>query len=186
MKTFIVLGMHRSATSLMAKGLAAANVNMGPVLLGPSRSNVHGHYEDVDFMHLNDRILNAAGGTWDNPPDHGAVLAVKHLFADEISSLVDCRNKNNQNQLWGWKEPRTVLTIWLYVEYLINPHFIFCFRDVEDVAASLLVRDDMPIEKGRELAREYNKRLMYFILHWNDKNNRSIDAEIDIDNHSYH
>ena len=67
-KTFIVLGMHRSATSLLARGLHMSDIVMGERLLGKSESNKYGHWEDVDFVELNESILHSAGGTWDNPP----------------------------------------------------------------------------------------------------------------------
>lgn len=114
-KTFVILGMHRSATSLIAGALNNFGVNMGEKLLG---------------------------GRGD----------------PKIKSLIE-RKKG----LWGWKDPRTTLTIKLYLPYLKNPHFICCFREPIEVAKSLYRRQKMPIKKGLKLAKIYNKRLLKFL-----------------------
>lgn len=41
---------------------------MGDSLLKPSSTNPKGYFENVDFVYLNDKILNSIGATWDNPP----------------------------------------------------------------------------------------------------------------------
>ena len=156
-KTFIVLGMHRSATSLVAGGLHNFGVDMGKKLLGGPDSN-YNELEDMDFLRLNWKILKEAGGSWDNPPSEKKILALKEKFAPEIKKLVE-----NKSGLWGWKDPRTTLTIKLYLPYLKNPHFICCFRDPLEVAKSLYKRQKMPIEKGLKLAGIYNQRLLKFL-----------------------
>lgn len=163
MKTFIVLGCHRSATSLAAKGLALAGVHMGDRLLGVHSSNPYGHWEDVDFINLNDRILKEAGGSWDNPPPENEILKVGRQRASMLKNFI---NDKKRLPLWGWKDPRTILTIRCYLPYLEHPHFIACYRDAREVAESLNKRDAMPIEKGIQLAKIYNNRLSKFLAEW--------------------
>jgi hypothetical protein len=67
-KTIIILGMHRSGTSMVAGLLAKMGINMGDDLLGRSPSNPFGHFEDWDFVNLNDSILSKAKGSWDKLP----------------------------------------------------------------------------------------------------------------------
>jgi len=100
MKTFIVLGMHRSATSLAAKGLHMAGIDMGERLLGAMPSNPYGHFEDRDFIEMNDQILQAAGGSWDQPPDEDAVFRAGLLLRDRIHDLITERKKSKRH--WGW------------------------------------------------------------------------------------
>jgi len=73
------------------------------------------------------------------------------------------KKKNAPGKNWGWKDPRTTLTIEAYLPYLIKPHFYACFRDPKDVAKSLEIRNNFPISKGIELAKIYNKRLFEFL-----------------------
>jgi hypothetical protein len=161
-KTFAVLGMHRSATSLVAGGLDKRGVNMGENLLPADAGNPEGYYENVEFMNLNQRILSAAGGSWKNVPDREDILSVEDQFTDAIQRLVT----KHQDDLWGFKDPRTTLTIELFLPYLENPHFITCFREPEEVGKSLKRRDGMDVERGKELADTYNSRVLDFLQRW--------------------
>jgi len=158
-KVFIVLGMHRSATSLTAGGLAAMGIRMGTYILPPDAGNDKGHFENEEFMYLNELMLKMAGGSWDNPPSEEKILEIGPMFKYEITHLIE----RSKSDLWGWKDPRTILTIKNYLPYLENPHFIVNFRNPMDVAESLRVRDKMPIEDGLKLAKIYNDRLMSFL-----------------------
>ena len=159
-KCFVILGMHRSATSLIAKGLHEAGVNMGDELMGPGPGNPQEHFEDMDFVRMNEAILGMAGGSWDNPPTEKDILEAGKELSGLIRGLI---GRKQARALWGWKDPRTTLTIRCYLPFLANPHFIACFRDPADVAQSLLRRDGMPTFKGMDLARIYNKRLTNFL-----------------------
>lgn len=163
MKTMVVLGMHRSATSLVAKGLHDAGVHMGDRLLGPTKGNDHGHFEDKSFIQINDRIIGQAGGSWRNPPPEKDIIEVGKQIATEIYAFIKTKERY---PLWGWKDPRTTITIRCYVEHLTNPIFVSCFRSVHDVAESLKARDNMDLAEGVKLAKIYNERLMRFLNEW--------------------
>lgn len=160
-KCFVVLGMHRSATSLAAKGLCDSGVNMGEDMLGPSGSNRFGHYENRRFVQLNEVILARASGSWDRPPSHDQITAAGAALASRIEQTVKMESAGHE--LWGFKDPRTTLTIECYWPYLENPHLIICFRNPVQVAASLQKRDGFGLAKGMGLATEYNKRLLDFL-----------------------
>ena len=58
----LVLGMHRSGTSLCSHVLSALGVDMsdkipGPGLKEPSRDNLRGHWERWEIVAFHDRIL---------------------------------------------------------------------------------------------------------------------------------
>lgn len=165
MKTMVILGMHRSATSLVAKGLNN-EIFMGDNLLKPRPCNPKGFFEERTFVKLNDRILTAAGGSWDNPPARESILQ-QTQFDAEIKTLVQtaiAKATKKGYEFWGWKDPRSALTIELFLPHLPNPHFVVCYRNPIDVAKSLKARDPkMSIEKGLALTREYNKRIRDFI-----------------------
>ena len=160
MKTFILLGMHRSATSLVSKGLAN-EIHMGENLMEPASDNPQGFFENLVFVNLNDKILKAAGGSWHIPPTKEGILKVRSSFEDEIKDTIAKESK--EHELWGWKDPRTALTIDLYYPYLINPHLICIFREPLEVAKSLKKRNRFSIEKGINLANIYNTRIIQFI-----------------------
>jgi len=161
LKTFVILGMHRSATSLPAQGLSKAGVRMGDRLLGVDPdSNPYGHYEDVDFIRMNEWLLNSAGGSWRNPPSELDLEKAGKENGYIIKKLV---RRKEREPFWGWKDPRTTLTIRMYLPYLTNPHFIACFREPLEVARSLNKRNGIPVEEGLKLAGIYNEKLLGFL-----------------------
>ncbi|TWU09634.1 hypothetical protein CA54_48760 [Symmachiella macrocystis] len=159
-KTIVVLGMHRSATSLVACGLHR-EISMGDDLLPASDSNPHGHFEDRHFVRLNDQILSAAGGRWDRPPSRQAIQNVAAGFSDQIQSTLELAGSGKE--IWGFKDPRTTLTVPLYLPFLQNPHFVCSFRAPDQLARSLKRRNGFPLEKGLRLAAIYNRRLLEFL-----------------------
>ena len=169
-KTIIVLGMHRSSTSMVARALhEKKEVCMGNNLLLGLPDNPKGHYEDKEFLHLNIDILNAAGGSWDNVPPHKKILEVAPKFENKIKKVIKKASifaKKSGYQSWGFKDPRTVLTIDLYMPYLTNPQFIICYRKPKEIAKSLNKRNKMPIANGIKLTNTYNNRLNNFIKNW--------------------
>lgn len=156
-KPIVVLGMHRSATSLVAGGLDKFGVHMGDDQLGARRSNPKGHFEDLDFLHLNDRILSLNGGSWDQPP--GVIdpelgrAAARHLVEAKMSA---------GHELWGWKDPRTALTYPVYEPYLGNdPHLVCVFRRPANVAASLHSRNRrISLARARKITDAYNRAIL--------------------------
>ena len=117
-KIVIVLGMHKSGTSMVAGSLKKLGVNMGKDTT-PDSTNPLGHFEDKEFVTLNSQILKKAGGSWTNPPAKEKILIQKEYFLRKIESLI----QKQKSELWGWKDPRTCLTIELYLPYLINSYF---------------------------------------------------------------
>jgi len=160
-KNIVILGMHRSGTSMISSVVEALGVNIGDDLLPPyEKENKLGYFEDTDFISLNDSILAAAGGDWLKPPARYKIILQGKEYEDKIKQMV---TKKHNSELWGWKEPRTAITIELFLPYLRNPHFIYINRSYESVAKSLKKRD---LEKNDEylyfLAEEYNLRIKSF------------------------
>ncbi len=171
-KTIVILGMHKTGTSLIAGILKILGVDMGKDLLESNWSNPLGHFEDKRFVQLNDKILKEAGGSWDNPPTREKILSLMPKFSDEIKKLINER----EGKIWGWKDPRTSLTVGLYLPYLKNPYFIICHRDSMAVAKSLQKRDNMDIEKGLYLSKFYSQQINIF-LDTNFLNLRKLDLK---------
>lgn len=155
--TVVVLGMHRSGTSLVAGIVRKLGVHMGEELLPANRSNPTGHHEARDIVRLNNEILRHNGGTWHAPPEPEKIKCSAARFRQKIRHLVLRRNLRYPK--WGWKDPRTVLTLELYLPHLTTPRIIVCRRDCEQVARSLSARDGTPLEANRRLCRDYNDRL---------------------------
>ena len=149
-KTFVILGCHRSATSLVAKALHEAGVHMGDNLLSGLPDNPEGHFEDLDFLEKNVEILG--GDIWNNAD-------IELNEADTRSLIQD----KNTRPLWGWKDPRTSITVDKYYQHLDDPVILALFRKPELVGMSLARRGDMSEAEGTALAKAYNKKIIDFL-----------------------
>lgn len=151
----IVLGMHRSGTSLTSSILVSLGVNMGCDGHRKDKNNEYGYWEDLDFVRLNHWILQKAKGDWSRPPKYQSVLDNAYIHKLRIERLLERKNKG----LWGWKDPRTCLTIELYQPYLLEPVYIRCMRHRDAVYKSLQARGHTHDEKyWMSVIRTYNER----------------------------
>lgn len=136
-RPLVIVGMHRSGTSLAASLLASAGIDLGANMLGAGTGNLRGHYEDLDFLDLHQRILLSNGLNPDGYacPDHVPVSAD---LAAEAKRLVAARRA--AGRAWGWKEPRTTLLLPFYEHLLPEARFLCVFRRPWEVVDSLLRR----------------------------------------------
>jgi hypothetical protein len=162
---YIILGMHRSSTSMLSKALhRSKSVYMG--------EDANDHGEDRDFLFLNIEILRSLNSSWDNPPNPDEVkeLANSEKYRDKILSLVDKKEKECKEfgyQSWGFKDPRTVLTLPVYQDVIKNKRFVVLKRSSLEVAKSLQARNGFSIEKGVSLSDHYNSLISkYDVNSW--------------------
>jgi hypothetical protein len=146
-----VLGMHRSGTSLLSRMLNLLGVHLGSEghLLARSASNASGYWEHQQFIRLNDEILRRLGGTWYAlprfPQGWEAAPEFDHLKREAVSSVLgDFAGAD----VWGWKDPRTCLTLPFWQRILPNMKYVIGLRNPADVASSLERRDGFSIEQG--------------------------------------
>lgn len=160
--TYVILGMHRSGTSFIAKALNDMGVNMGSRLLPANKWNPQGHFENLDFVELNTDILEKAGGSWRDVPTDEAVTIAGDKFREAIKEVI----KKSKDDLWGVKDPRFTLTANLFLPHLMEEEdlYLVCiFRKPKKVAESLKRRSGLPLDKGLNLARQYNERIIKVI-----------------------
>jgi hypothetical protein len=92
MRNVVILGMHRSGTSMVAEALASGGLYVGETaeLLSGQEDNPHGFWEREDVVALNDAILSDNEATWYCPPQKSPSASVEQTGA--ISSIVTaCR-----------------------------------------------------------------------------------------------
>ncbi|MHB0874384.1 MAG: hypothetical protein ACYC1J_13295, partial [Acidithiobacillus ferrooxidans] len=76
----VVLGMHRSGTSAIARGLQALGASLGDALLPAGFDNPKGFWEDRDMLRINEALLAELQSAYDRvglltPDDRPPVVA---------------------------------------------------------------------------------------------------------------
>ena len=129
--------MHRSGTSITTRWLQHCGLAIGDDLLGKGRSNPQGHFEDVDFLQLNNQILAYNDLTWDL--QENKELKFSPYLIQKTRTLIAL--KANLHKNWGWKDPRNSLLFSHYSKYLDNFLLLYLFRDPKSTVRSLVRRD---------------------------------------------
>ena len=62
----VVLGMHRSGTSILTRALQDHGCALSSELLGANPSNPSGHWESSVAIAINDKLLADLGRSWDD------------------------------------------------------------------------------------------------------------------------
>lgn len=102
--------------------------------------NEHGHYEDRDFVLLQERAVKRACGSRSHGwiVDRPVSLHFDPLHRDRARQLVRIRQRHYH--LWGWKDPRTVLFLDQWDELVDDLRVVAVWRHKEAVVDSLLRR----------------------------------------------
>jgi hypothetical protein len=157
-----ILGMHRSGTSMVALLLAECGLHLGDDrdLMPPAPDNPAGFGENVRFVELNERLLAALGGSWDAVPEFDPdwlerpeVTQLERHAAHLAHAFAGC-------EPWGWKDPRSSLTLPFWERVAHPLEVIVCLRDPLEVALSLQRRNGLSLDFGLALWLEYNERIV--------------------------
>lgn len=147
-QALLLLGMHRSGTSLLAYLLHMLGAALPPDLIGPGPGNPLGHWEPTSLVAINDRVLETLGRSWDDPrpidPDWFSSCDAR-AFIDRIAASID--NEYGDAPLMLIKDPRICRLAPLYLQSLavldIAPLVVFQLRPCADVVRSLTDRDSL-------------------------------------------
>ncbi len=141
---FVILGVARSGTSAIARGLKALGIDLGEKmnLGGNQKWNAKGFWEDTDIVY---KINGQAFKTMDFLP-YGIQVAERSLqtsdkLADVKQSAIALLKQRFANtQHWGFKDPSTVklLGFWqsIFTELNIQEHYIIALRNPLESAHS--------------------------------------------------
>lgn len=134
--------MHASATSLAATLINGLGVNLGERLLAADAHNPAGYGEDLDFVELQSRMMLAATPLDDGGhPDWGwtehATLDPQAFepWRESAAALVAARAA--EGRPWGWKNPRTAVSLGFWDSILDDARYLFIYRYPWEVADSL-------------------------------------------------
>lgn len=146
----IIVGCHRSGTTLLTQLLQDAGVFMG--------IKQDEHLEAAFFQNLNLHFFHRSGTKWFRPQpvldnleqewfQAMAQYKIRRAFRYfqyrdywGLANFVRCRILR-PDTLWGWKDPRSTITLPLWLHRFPKARIIHIYRNGVDVARSLQVRD---------------------------------------------
>ena len=148
----VVLGMHRSGTSVLAGLVSMQGYYLGADEMPKREDNPKGFYENFKIYQLNQSILLDHNTSWDDysftvdqitPSDlHRYETKARKIIKDEFGPV---------NRIF-LKDPRMCLLfpIWekVLTEMGYNIKVILAYRSPMEVAHSLKSRNDTPVEKS--------------------------------------
>ena len=142
----IILGMHRSGTSMVSELLDDLGLFVG--------QHLQDDHESTYFLDLNEQLFARVGAAWDRPLpvldflacDEAVRMTAAALSADlatrRVRPFLGRRTTLGQfDQPWGWKDPRTVVTLPLWLRVFPGAKLVYLIRNGVDVSKSLMVRE---------------------------------------------
>ena len=151
----LVLGMHRSGTSLCSHILSVLGVDMTDDVAAPGttslgKDNPRGHWERHEIVEFHARVLRIFNRDY-YTPFHDLPLPVAWWADPRVGEIrrdiLEFLEKRMGEGLFGFKDPRTLrmMPIWQQIikELRLAPKIVFCLRNPAQVARSLTARDGL-------------------------------------------
>jgi glycosyltransferase involved in cell wall biosynthesis len=138
----LVLGMHRSGTSVLTRILNLLGVELGEDLMPASPANEKGFWEHRRVVEIHNKIFDLFGRDWNTVAELPPRWWDDPRIRDCRAELRDVLQQDFSGQrLWGMKDPRLcdMLPLWLAVlaEMGVQPRCVLTFRNPVEVASSL-------------------------------------------------
>jgi len=146
----LIVGMHRSGTSLLGSLLPACGITMpGPLIQG-DHHNPEGYFERSDVTALQEQLLIDLERWWPSPrgmqplPAGWLEQPRGQRALDELSAILHLE-RHRQNGPWAIKDPRSSLLLPLWTTACqrlgIPLRLLLAVRDPAEVIVSLVQRD---------------------------------------------
>jgi len=150
----LVLGMHRSGTSLCSHILSTLGVDMVDEI-GVNRGNDKGHWERWEIVEFHDRILRLFNRDYFGR-FHDFALPVAWWAEPRVAQIrkemVAFLERRMGSSYFGFKDPRTVrlMPVWHQIlnELKLAPKRVLCLRNPAQIGRSLNAHDGLDREIG--------------------------------------
>src|SRR5438477_9195803 len=158
----MVLGMHRSGTSLCSHVLSALGVDMTDDL-DANATNQKGHWERSEIVAFHDRVLHLLNQRFYGPLHDFALPAAWWVQPEVVQvrrEITAFLKRRIGEAPFGFKDPRTtrLMPMWYQIlsELQLAPKIVYCLRNPAQVARSLQSRDGFSVEMGEYRWFTYN------------------------------
>jgi hypothetical protein len=157
-EVFVVVGMHKSGTTLIAKTLHLSGISMVPSNEDAERSYDEGAtYEWNAFKTLNrDLLRGAREGSLAIDADRSPTALINH--EDRCRALIG--HVGARFQAWGFKDPRTTLTYPFWRRFLPPHKIVAIYRSPNEVAAHYARQRDRLVGRSFHHWSIYNTKII--------------------------
>jgi hypothetical protein len=160
----IILGMHRSGTSLAAEIVHrwGAYIDTSQ-LIESNDGNPRGYWEHRPMVQLNDKLLARVHSSWKVPPSEEgqrrlSLIAQQSAYRGRASRLLETLNPNQS--VWLWKDPRLSILLPFWKELWGTVVYLVPVRDPMAIAWSLCARGDFSVPSALLLWQRYMTTLL--------------------------
>jgi len=167
-KIIVVLGMHRSGTSVLARGIVALGAHPGNHLFPEDEGNAKGYWENAEIVALNEKILKRFLMKWhtlDNLLINRFELLLplyESHFLDEAKRIIT--ENLSSSDLLMIKDPRMsiLLPFWrkVFAELPVSVKYVLALRNPLETAKSVQKRNRISVEQGIKLWSYYNMMIL--------------------------
>ena len=159
----VVMGMHRSGTSALARVLGLLGADLPRNLLPPQPDNPEGFWEPLELVRLHDEMLRAAGSSWDDTGLIPAFWEDSQFIRPYQKRIVETLKKDyGDSTLFVVKDPRIARFVPVITgalrEAKAEPKFVIAIRNPLEVAASLKERNHFHFAKSLLLWLDHTLR----------------------------
>jgi hypothetical protein len=145
-RVVVVLGMHRSGTSALARGVSALGVNLGDGLLPADVHNPAGYWESMAITQINNDLFAAQGLAWDSACALRTSVHPGDPLVRQAREALQARFAGKA--LCGFKDPRASRLLWfwrhVFADLALDDSYVLALRHPEEVVGSLQAREPMP------------------------------------------
>lgn len=152
---FVVIGIGRSGTSVIARSLKVLGIDLGQKLLPGDERNPKGFWEDADILYrINRGVSHTLGEPWTttNILDYDTIEKNSVLKAYKLSAMNILSKRMANTDYWGFKDPRTttILPFWqcVFKSMNVQDHYVIAVRNPLAVAHSHLSFAKTDLEMG--------------------------------------
>src|SRR5712691_292504 len=138
----IIIGMHSSGTSLITGIISRLGVHIG------NDSAFSKENESGFFREINNHLLRDQGAHWAKPAPFISRLNDENFIQENVRKALalfnnseDTYGKVEGDQLWTWKDPRTTVTVPIWLNIFPEAKVLHVIRNGIDVALSLHRRE---------------------------------------------
>jgi sulfotransferase family protein len=155
----VILGMHRSGTSLLAQLLYHWGAFIDTAgMLESNIFNPRGYWEPAPLVRFNDQLLSILQSRWSVPPrDDAKILMAAMANQDRLRQrAVDLLTAAYAGRKpWFWKDPRLAILLPFWKHFLGDVLYFVSLREPGDIARSLSSRDSISIPDSLLLWQKY-------------------------------